>query len=252
MLQDVNFLSIPNNLSLSLWVDGVSLARSSNTNATPIKLQINELPPFAWSKHLILAGIVVGNHKPNISTVLFPIVEQLKYLHDTGLKSQLDGTPEILSKFIAIIFTAISVATSEVLRLKACTGFYSCLYCKIEGERVNGRTVFPHGRNEFCTHENMFNNMIYAALGESRNGVMRFRCLGNLPEFDLVFGCVHDDCHGHFEGCIKQLTKYFMGNSTTDWFIGAPQNITKIDAIVENIKFPTEISRQTRRIKNNY
>lgn len=82
LLEDGNFLSFPNNFSLTLWVDGVSLAKSSNSSSTPILMQINELPPYARCKHFILAGIYVGNHKPNISSIMFPIIQQLMIVMD--------------------------------------------------------------------------------------------------------------------------------------------------------------------------
>ncbi|XP_043471604.1 uncharacterized protein LOC122504520 isoform X1 [Leptopilina heterotoma] len=69
------------NMSLTLWVDGIALAKSSNASCCPILLRINELPPFARIKHTILAGIYVGHQKPNINSLLLQIVDQLIYLH---------------------------------------------------------------------------------------------------------------------------------------------------------------------------
>ena len=68
--------------SFSMNTDGASLTKSSKLSMWPVFLIINELPlhrRFAID-NVILAGLTVGEEKPNIDLFLNPIVIKLKKL----------------------------------------------------------------------------------------------------------------------------------------------------------------------------
>ena len=68
--------------SFSMNTDGVSLSKSSKLSMWPVFLTINEVPLFKRYSidHVILAGLTVGEEKPNMDLFFNPIVIQLKKL----------------------------------------------------------------------------------------------------------------------------------------------------------------------------
>ena len=74
-----------NNYSLTLWMDGVKMAKSSIATAVPILLDLNELSPHTRKKHNLLAGVWVGNTKPVSYQILKSIVRELQSLYDEGI-----------------------------------------------------------------------------------------------------------------------------------------------------------------------
>lgn len=106
----------------------MSLAKSSSASAFPILLQVNELPPLARSKRMLLAGIYIGKKKPKITSLLRPIISQLHDLYETGIKWYPNGPEheEIVSKFATLVFTADAVAKPEALRMSPHNSYYLC------------------------------------------------------------------------------------------------------------------------------
>ena len=81
-----NFLANRNNFSLTLWMDGVSVAKSSKATAVAILLILNELSPHARKKHMILGGVcVTSTGKPISNDILKSFVRELASLQVEGL-----------------------------------------------------------------------------------------------------------------------------------------------------------------------
>ena len=97
-------VSHPANISLMLNTDGVALFKSSAADIWPIFLVINELPPtvryalvnliyFNTLSHLyhrfsrnsvLLCGVWYGSSKPNMCTLLRPLVDVINRLYSEG------------------------------------------------------------------------------------------------------------------------------------------------------------------------
>lgn len=73
-------LSSPSNLSYTFNTDGIPFGKSSKKTIWPIYLTINELPPNERTKHMLLAGIWVGNKDPNMTIFLKPFVDYANLL----------------------------------------------------------------------------------------------------------------------------------------------------------------------------
>jgi len=79
----VDFLTNKNNVTLSLFTDGIPLFQSSRVSLWPVYLIINELPPKhrCIRKNKILWGIWQGCGKLQMNIFLRPLVEDLVQLY---------------------------------------------------------------------------------------------------------------------------------------------------------------------------
>ncbi|XP_043484007.1 uncharacterized protein LOC122512314 [Leptopilina heterotoma] len=249
--QEGRFLNNPYNYSFTLWVDGVSLAKSSNASVTPILLQINELPPHARNKHVLLAGIYVGKKKPNVTSLLLPIVKQLRHLEEEGIKWHPEGPdgPEVESKFTTLIFTADAVAKAEGLRMCPHNSYYGCPKCYIQGFWDNTKIIFPNEEIILRKHNEILQCMeIVFQDKEPFLGVRGCNAFASLRHFDLAEGPIHDDVHGYFLGCAKQITTHILEDVGKEWYIGQKKIMKKIDKKLKKIQLPSRVCRQARSI----
>lgn len=110
------FLANPNNLSFTLWLDGVQVSKSSKASAVPILLMINELPPHARKKHMILAGVWTGYGKPDSNEIIEFLVEDLRYLYRHGVSwTPFEGGDARTSKFVTCVLSCDTEARYDVL-----------------------------------------------------------------------------------------------------------------------------------------
>lgn len=66
-------------LPLTLNLDGAKIFRSSTSTLWPIQLFQNYLPPHIrfLSRNVLLVGLYCGKKKPNISTIMLPLVQEM-------------------------------------------------------------------------------------------------------------------------------------------------------------------------------
>ena len=79
------FLSIPNNLVLSINIDWFRVYEQSQYSAGPIYLVILNLPRNEWYKdeNIILTGIIPGPKEPKcVNSFLTPLVQDIQKLYD--------------------------------------------------------------------------------------------------------------------------------------------------------------------------
>ena len=98
-----------NNFSFSMNVDGMNVSNSSNASAWPILLKINEVPPHARKKHMLLDSIWVEDFHPYLNMFLMPTISELRSLYKTGISWKADGNNEITSRFVTLICPVDSV-----------------------------------------------------------------------------------------------------------------------------------------------
>lgn len=69
-------------LSFIINTDGISISDKSNITIWPIYLAINEIPKSTrfCINNMIIAGITIGDKKPNFEIFMEPIVNELKKL----------------------------------------------------------------------------------------------------------------------------------------------------------------------------
>lgn len=246
-LSEIGFLRNPNNFSLTLWTDGLRLAKSSKATCYPFLLQLNELSPHARKRHMFLAGIWVGKEKPNIGALMKPIMDNLNELYDIGIRWRPTAEQEIISKFIVVIFTADSVCKPMILRMKLYNGEFGCPLCFLIGKSINRRWIFNVVPANLRTMESMecdIRNVMRTGV-ESR-GVLGCSPLITLRQFDLIKNQVVDIAHKDYLGNTKKFNEMYMTNFGKPWYIGKKENKKKIDDILTEIKTPSRISRKPR------
>ncbi|KAE8740479.1 hypothetical protein FOCC_FOCC014007 [Frankliniella occidentalis] len=126
-----------NNFSYGLNNDGFKITRTSNAEAQPIYVNINELPPSVRQKYIFLAGIWIHRSAPNMNYLLDTFVDQGNDLAINGLRWRRNGE-NVTSLFIDAYCTADAKAKALLLNLNEPTGFRSCMFCDIVGVQAAG------------------------------------------------------------------------------------------------------------------
>lgn len=137
------FLYSKNNISLTLFTDGVPLFKSSGVSMWPVYLLVNEIPRNQrFLKNMILWGVWQGVGKPAMTVFLSELLKDLNDLYVNGFSFKPEKT-EVLCKAMLAVATMDLQARSAVLKMTQHNGQYACVYCIQKGEHV------PSGKG-FC------------------------------------------------------------------------------------------------------
>ncbi|XP_061570030.1 uncharacterized protein LOC133423733 [Cololabis saira] len=247
-------LASQDNISLAFNVDGVPVHKSNPTSLWPILCTINELPIELRGKHLMLSGLWFGPNKPNMNTYLKPFVDECKDLYSNGLTWQSDSG-EVTSKVVVTIMVADSVARPMLQNFKQFNGEFGCSFCTQKGTSVLKRRghvrAYPYENVELRTPSQTDNQVEQAiASGNPSLGVKGPSILCNLPDFNIIDGCVPDYMHSVLLGVVRSIATLWLNpeNNQSPWYIG--RSIEQIDAILTSIKPPCNISRVPRSMKD--
>ncbi|XP_043287735.1 uncharacterized protein [Venturia canescens] len=255
MQKSGGFLSNKWNFSFTINTDGCQVANSSSVSAWPILLTINELPPHARKRFIIMAGVWVDKNHPDINTIMKPVVEQLRFLYNTGIMWKPNGVDMICSKFITIICCVDSVARSNILNMTRFNGKYGCPVCYASGRRWGDNLlwVYPDMESQLRTDREIRSDMESAMNSNSRiKGFIGNSILRYLPEFHLDKGVVIDSMHNMWLGVGKKLTLLLLHAKATDrWYIRSKSSFEKlINERLLKIRTPSKIARKPRGIEN--
>ena len=135
VLYDTEFLSVPNNFSLSYSCDGVPVFKSSKYSIWPLFVSINELPLIQRRRHIILTALWFGPKKPRMDTFLKCFVDEMSKLYEDGLQWS-DNGQKCVSKVIASVCICDAPARAMVQNFLQYNGFHGCGFCKHPGTRV--------------------------------------------------------------------------------------------------------------------
>lgn len=210
------FLSNPNNYSLTIWLDGVKISKSSKTSATPILLMLNELSPHSRKRHILLGGVWVGSKKPNLSKILKPIVEELRSLYTEGINWRpFEGGPTRVSKFVTCVLSCDSEARYDVLCMKRHNSPGGCTFCDAQGvadkDTAAKRNYPANEAYQLRTHQGILAEMMRAQQGNPpSNGVKKLSPLAALKDFDLASGVIVESFHAIYEGAAKKISTIFL------------------------------------------
>ena len=227
-----------NNFSFSMNVDGMKVSNSSNASAWPILLTINELPPHARKKHMLLGGIWVENFHPYLNMFLMPTISKLRSLYKTGIWWKPDGNNEITNRFVTLICPVDSVARVSLLNVTQFNGEFACTFCYSKGE-VNASTrTYPIENNAPSRTDNEIRHDMIEA-HESQNkvrGIKGIWSLIKLKDFDLSRGVVVDSMHNIFLSVIIQHTELVLfGRAIDPWYRGSPRSTAIINRRLKQI-----------------
>ncbi|XP_031780995.1 uncharacterized protein LOC116416451 isoform X1 [Nasonia vitripennis] len=261
------YLSLPGNVLHDKWnfsyilnTDGCQTSDSSKVSAWPVYLKINELPPKIRDKHMILVGLWVNEEKPVLNTFLQPIITELNVIATEGIEWKMDDET-IKSKFIALCCCVDSVCRCSLLNMKQFNGIFGCTFCYHPTENVEGTRKYPIDENVHLlrTHDKIVQDMILTRSVNSQsgqietqevNGVKGPPILLNLEYFNLSDGMTPDSMHCVYLGVTEQYTNLILGRCHEPYYVGAPNDLSVIDARLLSFKSPKIITRTCRSLTN--
>lgn len=139
------FLSDPNNISLSWNTDGVSPFKSAgNKEIWPIYLFINELPPHVryLPENVILAAIWYGEGKPNFNMFVGSLYDEFCALNKGYELESPDEDVPILVRGLLLWGTCDLPAKAYMLNMQQYNGRCGCPTCYQPGETVDSTWVY--------------------------------------------------------------------------------------------------------------
>ena len=256
MQEPGQILSNNDNYSYIWNGDGLRLTRTSNEEAFPIYIRLNELPPIIRQKYIFLAGIWVDRQAPNMNLLLDKFVQQANRLSLDGVHWTTSNGENKQSRFVPFCCTADSKARCQVLFMTEPTGHHACGFCNHEGVQARG-IKFPNWPANAPhqnlpepmsrTHATIVQDMLQAANEGPVNGFKGPSQIMNLDHFDMKEGFSTDDLHPVFVGVVKDYMEELFEGDTIN--IGTDRNIAIINRRWKAIKLPTSISRKPRDIK---
>ena len=136
-----------NILTFLMNSDGISVCNKSNLTLWPVFLIINEIPKhvrFCFD-NIIIAGLSVGNSKPNFNIFLKPIVHELQKL-ERGINLSLKDSYSDLFKCFVLYGVFDKPARASLLNITNSNGAYGCLKCLQTGKniRTNKSNLFAN------------------------------------------------------------------------------------------------------------
>jgi len=243
---------IPEHTGLILCSDGVQLFKSSNQSFWPILLAGTNLPPGIRMNYenLILAGVWQGSIKPDLDYILMKVLEKINDLYNISVQSQhFDGTKTIKAKLpLAVLDLPARASATKFIQFN---GYYSCLYCHVQGSYSAHRQLFlPNsGHIEPRTKATIEKHGKKAeAIGKPVYGVKGISALSSV--IDIPEAVPVDYMHAALEGVAKKiiLTCLDAKHRHHKFYLG---KVTKqIDESLQNIKPPEELRRSPRSITN--
>lgn len=116
-------------LSLTLNIDGGVVAEKSKRSLWPMQLYQNYLHPNIryLPENILVVGMYYGVGKPDLFTILFPLLQDLRYLHDNGI-TIFDGSQH---DFIPLLLHCCCdlPARAMLQNFKNSTGTFGCPVC---------------------------------------------------------------------------------------------------------------------------
>lgn len=225
-------------LSFVLNTDGASKFKSSSMSIWPILLYQCYLPPEErfCEKNIILAGLYVGENKPDFLEFFEPVVKEFKELNSKGFTMTLSNQ-EIKFKVHINHLTADLPAKSQLQNKMQFNGKYGCGYCYHPGIKTKNLSNNKHfirylaGKFSERTHEETVRIMKEITLKPSIapvKGIKGVTPLIGFKGFDLIHGFCIDYLHCILLGVMKTLLNLWLDSkhSRTPFYI--KKNLKKL------------------------
>ena len=256
-------LLLPHDFSYLLNTDGFSVSKSSNTEAFPILLRLNEIVPGLRQKTTLLAGLFIDEEEPDFNLFMEAFVTEANSLSMEGIRWGPNGEEEVVSKFYPTCFCLDARARASVLCSTMYNGKFGCSFCEHPGIKLGSmkypmpgtlvRRVRRNGEVEHVriphviptrTDQSIRENMAAAEPGHRVRGLKGPSVVAAINYFDLGYGFSPDDLHPIYIGVTKFMTNLIIRNvRNVDAFERA------IDRLLLKIHTPSAISRKPRSIK---
>lgn len=213
-------------ISFVVSTDGVALYKSSKESLWAIQLYLNSLKPTRryLPNSIIVVAIHVGNKKPNMKNLFFPLMTEIERINCAG------GI--IFTKHNQVIHFLPKIthcccdlpAKAEVQAMAGHAGHYACGFCLHPGVSIKEtpksrsyiRYVDRGETEELRTHENMLD--IYKKWNPSSStkairGINELSCMVGAADFDLINGYAIDYMHCILLGIMGKLFSLWLDSS---------------------------------------
>ena len=249
LMRPGGFLSVPEHTGLILCSDGVQLFKSCGQSLWPIMFSVTSLPPSKRmnADNIILAGVWQGIVKPNMATILQPVLDKVHDLHCRGVLVETPiGRKTIKVQLLLGVFDLPAKAMAT--NFTQYNGKYGCNYCLDEGQHISRRRLFlptdPHTPRSSV-------HLRQSTLEAQQQGTPVFGVKGPsvLSSYiNILTDVPVDYMHAVLEGVTKTLISYWLDskNHRSRFYLGL--RVTAIDSKLLCIRPPPEIRRSPRLI----
>ncbi|CAC5384005.1 unnamed protein product [Mytilus coruscus] len=261
-------LSSPNNISFTMNTDGAPVFKSSKMSLWPIYLMINELPYKLQIKNenMILASLWFDSKKPNMNTLLKPLLHSMELLHNEGVECDSPEIRKFNCKGYLLAGTADLPARCLLFNSIQYNGSYSCWKCLQPGETASvgkGHAhVYPFKiecpKGPPRTNDQTLQDAQTATRNQQEkrnpkvvNGVKRPLWLICFPKFNIVNGIAIDYMHGLLLGVQKLMIRLWFDKSFSKFPFNIHSAVEKVDARLLSLLPTLSITRLPRTNQNH-
>ncbi|KAK3930290.1 Sodium/potassium/calcium exchanger 1 [Frankliniella fusca] len=259
---DEGFLSNPNNISFTMYFDGVSIFKSAKFSIWPIYLSINELKykDRIKKENVIIAGLWFGKTKPNPNLFLKPLWDKMQVFQNNGVELRLPNAQIVRVKGRVLIAVGDLPAKALFMRLIQYNGSHSCFCCLSSGAQleVGPRSsvhVFPYVRNlllrQNAEMQDFADQAVIARQTDPKAVVYGVKGPTLMSAFlpDLIRCMAIDPMHGIFLGLTKTLMNLWFSTEYSGYPFSICGLIDIVDDRLKKIKPPDQFQRVPRSIK---
>ncbi|KAI1278408.1 hypothetical protein HDE_14292 [Halotydeus destructor] len=191
----------PDEIGLTVGVDGVGLAKTSTAKAVPFFIFVNNLPLTIRKDNPVLGQLFVSQNDIPSDVLMVPLVEDLKNLQENGVQWLRHDNVLITTRFRVVCVVADAPMRAYLQNMLQYNGIFGCSFCKIEAGTVMKARYFAHSpRSEML---NLLRTNEEAVLlggqasisGNHCQGYRRTSLLSKLPGFDLIRSFVVEPMH---------------------------------------------------------
>lgn len=229
-------LSLLDEISLAVNIDGVPLFKSTNESFWPILCTIKSVKLL--EKQVFCVGLYKGVGKPEANDFLRDFVNECIHLYQNGI---IIGSQ--IHKFNISMIICDAPAKAYVLYVKSHSAYFSCTKCSLEGD--------------FCCNTICFQDLVFHKRSNEsfRNKEQPEHHTGNtvlenLPNFNMINNIPIDYMHCILLGVVKRL----LCHKKFGWVFGKPPNKLRASHIYSisnqclllNKFIPCEFARKPR------
>lgn len=213
-------------IRLLIGIDGLPLAKSSDSQFWPILCRIQNVSNF--NSQVFLVGLYWGKQKPqNSNEFLVQLVNELKILCIDGI-----SLPCSKKKIVVHAVCCDVPAKSYVLGTKGHSGFSSCTKCTVTGVYLERRVCFPETNFTKRTHEQFLKRN-----DEDFQISETISILTEIPGINMVDSFPNDIMHCVYLGVGKKLLLLWLGHIKNVSLCRLPsQKINSISIRLLNMK----------------
>lgn len=251
------------NLSLVLDTDGAQVFKSAKKSLWPLQIIQNFLHPRIryLSSNIIVVGLHFGRVKPDPAKFFFPLINELKKIHQAG-----GFKIETLSKKI-VFLPFISHCSCDLPAKASCQGMLqfngkcACGFClhpgiafeneKLSENKTKKKTTYRYVRLDSPILLRTHADTVSALLKLEKDpetpilGFKNISCLIAAPQFDLIHGFCLDYMHCILLGTTCKLAGLWLDtkNCRAAYYI---KKKTLLDDRIKSIRPPSVINRKPR------